>query len=130
MILLDTHIVWWLAYQPTKLSATAVQSILGAEKIPQGIALSSASLYELAWLLAQGRLTVSVGQPDFLEEISNRFLVLPVDGPLAVAAALIPAPFHGDPMDRLIVATAMTTNRTLISADRNILNSDTCKVLW
>lgn len=130
MILLDTHIAFWLAYEPEKLSEASLHEIREAQKFPDGIALSAASIYELTWLLERGRIEpVSDGQ-DFLDELIRRFLILPIDGKTAAAAAQIPSPFHGDPMDRLIVTTAVRTGRALISADHSIRNAGICRIVW
>jgi len=130
MILLDTHVCWWLAYEPEKLSLPAREAIRREEHRPSALALSSASLYELTWLVERKRLTISVGLELFIREIQLRFVVLPIDQAVAVSAARFPAPFHGDPMDRLIVAAALDSNRILITADEAILGSGLCQVLW
>ena len=130
MILLDTHVCWWLAYEPEKLSVPARKAIQLEEHQPRALALSSASLYELTWLLERKRLTISVDVDEFIREIQLRFLVFPIDQSIAVSAARFPAPFHGDPMDRLIVATALESSRTLITADDAILTSSLCQTLW
>lgn len=130
MILLDTHIMWWLGYQPQRISDVAADAIRASYPRKDGIALSAASVYELTWLLDRGRLVAEEGSEMFLREIDRRFLILPVDGPTAQRAARIPAPFHGDPMDRIIVATALETGRTLITADSAILASNICPVRW
>lgn len=130
MILLDTHVCWWLAYEPEKLSMHAREAIGREEHRPGALALSCASLYELTWLLERKRLAVSVGFDQFVREIEARIAVLPIDQSVAVSAARFPAPFHGDPMDRLIVATALDSNRILITADEAILASGLCQTLW
>ena len=130
MILLDTHVCWWLAYEPEKLSAPARKAIQLGEHQPGGLALSSASLYELTWLLERKRLTISVHVDEFIREIQLRFLVFPIDQNVAISAARFPTPFHGDPMDRFIVATALESSRTLITADEAILTSSLCQTLW
>lgn len=130
MILLDTHICWWLAYEPKKLSVRARKAIQFEEHQPGALALSSASLYELTWLLERKRLAISVDVDEFIREIQLRFLVFPIDQNIAVSAARLPAPFHGDPMDRLIMATALESSRTLITADEAILTSGLCQTLW
>jgi PIN domain nuclease of toxin-antitoxin system len=130
MILLDTHVCWWLAYEPEKLSARARNAIQLAEDKPGALALSSASLYELTWLAERKRLSLSVGAGEFLWEIQLRFLILPIDQNIAISAARLPSSFHGDPMDRLIVATALKSSRILITADEVILASSLCQTLW
>lgn len=130
MTLLDTHIVWWLAYAPNKLSTQATRAIEDSEFISNGLAISCATIYELAWAIERGRMTISEGSDLFFKEIERRFKILPVDNRIAIEAARIAPPFHGDPMDRLIVATALASDRTLITADRSILASKVCKLLW
>ena len=65
-----------------------------------------------------------------LERFRSSFDLLPITEMTAVDAALLPEPFHGDPMDRLIVAHARVEGRTLITADRLILDAKVCKAVW
>lgn len=130
MILLDTHVIWWLAYQPEKLSTAAADTIQNAHEMKEGIALSCASLYELVWLLERRRLIASEGWSEFLNALQHKLKILPIDENIAIEAARIQSPFHGDPMDRLIVATALASNRTLVTADKAILSSGRCQLLW
>jgi len=45
-------------------------------------------------------------------------------------AAGLSGPFPKDPMDRLIAATALANDLTLITADGKIRKANLCKVLW
>jgi PIN domain nuclease of toxin-antitoxin system len=128
--ILDTHVLLWLAYEPEKLSNTAKVAIEENEDAMLSMAISAATLYEVVWLTSQGRLSAKVGSLDFVKEIQHRFKVIPIDGATALSAAQIPSPFLGDPMDRLIVATAIQRNVTLITADRRILDTKLCRLLW
>lgn len=128
--ILDTHILIWLAYQPQKLSVAARAAIETTEDRAQQLAISGATLYEVAWLVGQNRLSTLGGSTDLVGQVLSRFMVVPIDSALALAAAQIPTPFHGDPMDRLIVATAIQSNLTLITADRRIFDANLCKLLW
>ncbi len=58
MILLDTHVVVWLASDPGKLSRTARGAIREASHAG-GTAISAITLWELAWLMTNGRLDIS-----------------------------------------------------------------------
>ena len=53
------------------------------------------------------------------EQIEQGIAELPVDGEIGIRAAALRA-FHGDPADRIIVATALGGHR-LVTADRRIL---------
>jgi PIN domain nuclease of toxin-antitoxin system len=53
MILLDTHIVIWLAFEPNKLSKRAKEAIRAA-RVEGGLAIAGITLLELAWLAERG----------------------------------------------------------------------------
>jgi PIN domain nuclease of toxin-antitoxin system len=80
--------------------------------------------------MERGRLMLASGAQSFLDQLNMRFAVLPINSDIAVAAARIAVPFHGDPIDRMIVATALATKSTLITADRSILASNACRLVW
>ena len=48
--------------------------------------------------------------------------VIPIDPAIAVESCSLPGDFHGDPADRLIVASARLIDATLITLDRQILD--------
>ena len=48
--------------------------------------------------------------------------LVPVDPDIAFDSANLPDGFHGDPADRLIVASYRKTDSTLVTRDRNILD--------
>jgi len=72
VILLDTHVLVWLATEPTKLSKLARSAIRAG-----GIGISAITLWELAWLATHGRLQLTGTVEAYLEEISSRIAVLP-----------------------------------------------------
>jgi PIN domain nuclease of toxin-antitoxin system len=49
---------------------------------------------------------------------------------IAVCAAGLPDPFHGDPIDRMIAATAIVGDCVLITHDDRIRKANVCKTLW
>jgi PIN domain nuclease of toxin-antitoxin system len=55
--------------------------------------------------------------------------IVPLDVEIVVALDSLPAAFHGDPADRLIVATARTHRIPLATHDRTIRRSRTV-ALW
>ena len=50
MILLDTHVLLWMAHEPKRLSAKAREAIRDAR---QGVAVATITVWELAWLAAE-----------------------------------------------------------------------------
>jgi PIN domain nuclease of toxin-antitoxin system len=130
VILLDTHVVLWLALTPELISPTATAAILEAESAGAMPGVSVITLYEVANAIRRGRIQPTVPHQVFLNRIMSRFNVFPVSETIALRAAELPAPFHGDPMDRIITATAIVSDCTLITHDDRIRAAKACKVLW
>lgn len=130
MILLDSHIVIWLALTPERVSTHAVNAIQQAEATGEQLAISAATIYEVEYAILCGRIDLAIPHQAFFAEIRTRFNVIPVTGTIASFAAQIAEPFPGDPFDRLIAATAVVENCSLISADRKILAAPVCRTIW
>ena len=130
MIQLDTHALLWLESEHGKLSAPARSSIETARLTGETIAVAAVTLWEIALLAKRGRVLAGESIESFLNDIERNYKIIPVSAAIAFLAAELPHPFPKDPMDRLITATALTLDLTLITADRSILASRACKLLW
>ena len=130
MILLDTHVVFWLLFTPEKLSATAHERIRKTRSLPAPISISTVSIFELAYAMRRGRLPVKADPETVLGPVRSMFEILPISEEIATCAGLLKEPFHGDPMDRLIAATAIVHKATLVTADGRIQRSALCKTIW
>ena len=120
MILLDTHVLVWLAGERERLGACAGRRIRDA--IDAGEAsLSAMSLWEIAILRRKNRMTISRPPLGWLASISEALHVIPVDAAIALDSGSLDAAIHGDPIDRTIIATARTRHCPLVTADRAIL---------
>ncbi len=129
MILLDTHVLIWLASEPAKLSKNATQAIRAAAT-QGGLAISAITLWELAWLATHGRI-VTGGTPEaFVERISSRTAIQPITTKVAVLATQLPQSYPGDPCDRIIGATALAEGIALVTKDRNIRSSRQIQTIW
>jgi PIN domain nuclease of toxin-antitoxin system len=112
--LLDTHTVIWLAENSVKLSLTATQTILNMEN---RMYASIASAWEVAIKCGLNKLRLDNGVKDFFEMIeSNGITVVPIKGMHLVALQKLPL-LHRDPFDRLLVATAISEDMSIVSAD-------------
>src|SRR3979411_3205554 len=103
VILLDTHILIWLASEPGKLEAGARRAIRTSSQAG-GLAISAITLWELAWLATHGRLDISGTSEAFVEKISSRTAIRPITIKIAVLANELSADYSTDPCDRLIGA--------------------------
>lgn len=132
MIVLDTHVlIWWAAHELTELSSKARKAI--DRELEEGsIAVSSISAWELAMLVAAGRLSLTMDVAAWLNNVAQiealRFV--PVDNEIAVASTRLPGEFHKDPADRIIVATARKIAAPLLTADRKIRDYPHVHTIW
>ena len=130
MILLDTHVAIWLLAAPDRLSDGARNAIRQARIAGEKIACSPVSLYEIVYSARRKRLHLNVATEVFIAALQTKIELVPLTARIAVCAAELPDSFHGDPMDRIIAATAIVEDCTLITCDDRIRKSRACKVLW
>ncbi len=130
MILLDTHVVAWLAFDPSRLSRKAISAIDKARSGGEGLAICDITLMELAALVRKGRIHLDISLESFLREVEARFVVLPITGRACVLALGLPATYPKDPADRIIGATALAEGAPLLTADQNIRRSGALATIW
>ena len=120
LILLDTHSLIWLDQADPALGGIAKSTTDQALQSGR-LAVSAMSFWEVAMLLAKGRLGLRAAPAPWRRDLLNwGLLEYPVTGEIAVAAVEL-SNFHADPIDRLIVATAQEQGARLVTADRQIL---------
>lgn len=130
MILLDTHVVVWLASGDARLSRPAQAAIDEARRSVRGLAISDFTLFELSMLFRKKRFSLAVSPESFLGEMERRFVILPITANIALQAFALPATYPKDPADRIIGATALVEDIPLITADRDIRNSRAIPTIW
>jgi PIN domain nuclease of toxin-antitoxin system len=113
-LLLDTHaFLWWDASDPQLGAACATAIALPTNRV----FVSAASVWEIAVKQRAGRLPCKGSPTQAI--VRNGFLVLPISGDHAEAAAALP-PIHQDPFDRLLIAQALLRGLVLVTADAAI----------
>jgi PIN domain nuclease of toxin-antitoxin system len=130
LILLDTHVVIWLALDPNRISSKASAAINEARQNSTGLAISDITLMEVAQLAHRGRIAFPAGVETFLTEVEQRFTVFPITARISVKAFSLPTAYPNDPADRAIGATAIVEGLTLITADTQIRSSRAIPTLW
>ena len=131
MIVLDTHAwVWWLSADRA-LSKPARSAIGGAAE-ESAVRVSSISVWEVAMLVAAGRLELRMELEDRLAEAEKVSAVrfVPVDNRLAAQSTKLPGRMHADPADRIIVATARALGAPLVTKDRKLRTYRHVETLW
>ena len=120
VLLLDTNVLLWLVLGDRRLGAGAHRATDDALAAGNA-AVSAISFWEIALLHKKGRIKLP-----WAVEVLRRYLLdhglkeLPVDGEVAMRSVFL-TDLHGDPADRIIVATAMGGHR-LVTADRRLLD--------
>lgn len=113
-LLLDTQLLLWAAYTPTRLSPAARALI---EEPDHGLTFSPASIWEVV-------IKCGLGRPDFRVDprllrrglVENGYVELSITSEHVLAVDTLP-PLHKDPFDRLLVAQALAEGLPLITAD-------------
>lgn len=117
--LIDTQVVIWSLANSTKISL-AVREILQSHVI----GISHVSLLEIAIKQKVGKLaevTITVGELE-KQLFNDGFQLVPINSSHISAYHSIPLfPDHRDPLDRLLLATALAENVPIISADEKFL---------
>lgn len=129
MILLDTHVVVWLALDPGKLSKRAKEAIRAA-RIQGGLAIASITLLELAWLAENRRIATALSVESFVRQCASKMTVVPITPETAARAVSLTDPYPKDPQDRLIGATALVEGLQLVTHDKLIRKSKMVPVVW
>jgi len=115
--LLDTHTVIWHLEDSLRLTSRT-NAILGNRD--NHLCISSISLWETAIKVNLGKLKLKLTFNEFLDEIrDSEFVILQIKDEYLRKLAVLPS-IHKDPFDRLLIATALVDNLTIITADENI----------
>jgi len=129
--LLDTHTWVWWNMRPQNLSLKVRNLIANADGYDE-ILLSAISPWEFCKLLEKGRIGISYNPEEWMNEALQmpklRFVYLTPS--IAYRSTILPQPFHDDPADQIIVATAREENATILTKDKRILNYPHVQSLW
>ena len=130
MVLLDTHVIVWLASDDPRLSKAATSAIEDERKAERGLAISDFTLCELSMLFRKKQIALSATVESFLSAVETHFVILPITARVCVRALSFPATYPRDPADRIIGATALVEGLRLITADAQIRNSRAVPTIW
>lgn len=128
--LLDTHTWIWWHMNPVKLSATVVNIIAGTEY--DELLLSAISPWEFCKLIEKKRIGIAGNPTGWLEAAMDmvKLRLVPLTPLIAYQSTVLPPPFHDDPADQIIVATAREEKATLLTIDHRMHVYDQVRTLW
>jgi PIN domain nuclease of toxin-antitoxin system len=119
VILLDTHAAVWFAVD--KRLGKQSQRLADRALAENRLAISAFSFWELGMLIAKGRLRALKSAGEYRAKMLGVGInELSLTGEIAISAADLDS-LHGGPADRIIAATAIANDATLVTADENLL---------
>ncbi|HEX6943819.1 MAG TPA: type II toxin-antitoxin system VapC family toxin [Gemmatimonadaceae bacterium] len=132
MIVLDTHALLWWVSAPDKIPRKSRRLLDKAMAEKKPIAVSSISLWEIAMLVERGRLELTMPLAAWISHLESIpwLSFVAVDNGIAVRSVQLDGFSHRDPADRIIVATALAQNATLITADDRLRTYSPLRSAW
>jgi PIN domain nuclease of toxin-antitoxin system len=119
VIVVDTHVAVWMT-TGTRFGRRSM-SILNKALNEDRLAISAISFWEMAMLVAKGRLrALRSATEQRVKILATGFRELPLTGEICILAGELDG-LHADPADRLIVASAIALDATLVTADERLL---------
>lgn len=129
LILVDTHALFWAVDNSKRLSHQAASAIRRSRR-EGGVAVSAITVWELASMLARGKIRRSGTIESSLEMLLQNVIVLPITLEIAALAAEFPREYPGDPADRIIGGTARAQGLSLVTHDERIRRSSLLRTIW
>jgi PIN domain nuclease of toxin-antitoxin system len=117
--------------RPEKLSAR-VRVLISAPDRYDELLLSVISLWEFSKLLERGRLAVSCDPEEWMNETLQmpKLRLVHLSPSVVYRSTILPQPFHDDPADQIIVATARDENAAVLTSDHRIRAYTHCRSVW
>jgi len=129
--LLDTHAwVWWVS-EDRRLSRPARRAIDKAQAV-EALSLSLISVWEVAKKVEKGQLVLDRPLDDWLDLATMRpgLHLADLTRPILTESCRLPPPFHGDPADQIVVATARDRDATIVTRDGRIRSYAHVRSVW
>ena len=129
--LLDTHVLVWLALDPKRLSKEA-RKLVDRTRAKEGLAIASITLWEIATLVARGRIAVQGTVANWTTQLlaTTGVAVLDLTPTIAELSTAFGPDYSKDPADQIIGATARAHGLPLITADTQLLECPLLKCVW
>jgi PIN domain nuclease of toxin-antitoxin system len=122
-LLLDTHVWIWLMLGDERLNLS-FRHIVEQYKEKELIFVSAISVWELGMLVERKRIQLEIDCLDWVEQAftSSNVNLISLTPRVAIQSTRLPETPHGDPADRILIATAHEYNAVLITHDQKILD--------
>lgn len=122
MIVIDTHVLVWV-FQADRQSGPHTRQLIDEERASGIVMVPAIMPWEAAMLVDKGRPALEALPGVWFDRVfaSKGFALASLDVEIGMDAGTLPAGIHGDPADRIIIATARALQAPLLTADEKIL---------
>lgn len=131
LTLLDTHAwIWWVTGD-ARLSRPARRAI-DRSQTRQTLALSLISIWEVAKKVEKGQLVLDRPLEHWLDlaTAAPGLQLVELTRPILIESCRLPAPFHGDPADQIVAATARDRDAVIVTKDDRLRRYAHVRTLW
>jgi PIN domain nuclease of toxin-antitoxin system len=122
-ILIDTHVWLWAMAGSSALTKEFIQSFERILKF-NGVLISPMSIWEIGMLVDKKRIEIEMDVMDWIEHSLDTpgVTLAPITPQIAIQSTRLAGTVHGDPVDRLLIATAHVENAILVTCDEKIIH--------
>lgn len=130
-MVLDTHVLLWWLSASASLPARA-RKALGTAIAKGPVTVSAISIFEVATGVRRGRIELRQPVEDWVRDLLRlpEVRIEAVSAVIAAHAAGFDENVHGDPADRIILATASVLGLRLATADEKLRSSNLIALAW
>ena len=121
--LIDTHVwIWYLDGAEGRMSPAAVDMLRRSVR-GEGLVVSDISVWEVGNKVAKGKLALMPSVGVWLDRATRQpgISFLPLDREILLGSTQLPGEVHGDPADRMLIASAALSGLPLFTADVSII---------
>lgn len=121
-ILLDTHVWLWAMSDDSRLSST-FQTRLKRSLANGNVIISPMSVWEVGMLVSKGRIEIDMDVEEWIESALDHLgiILCEISPKIAIQSTRLPGKVHGDPVDRILIASAYEMHAILVTCDQKIL---------
>ncbi len=129
MIVLDTCAIIWDALDQNKLTPKARKAIKQTES---ELIICDISIWEISMLIKRNRIEINNTASEFINLLlqSRNFHVQGITPEIAELSVNFGQEINNDPADRLIAATSILRNAPIITADKNLRDTEILATIW
>lgn len=129
--LLDTHTWIWWNMIPGNLSEKIIKLLSNINNYEE-LLLSAISPWEFCKLLEKERLAITCDPEEWIRKAVDmpKLRFVPLSPIISYKSTVLPRPFHDDPANQIIAATAREENATVLTKDSLLRKYKHIKCLW